>query len=382
MRILIVHSRYLTGDSSGENRVVDDEARLLAEHGHQATVWAPSYDISRGSARGAVEAIWSRRATREVRRLMHTFRPDVVHVHNLFPALSPAVLRASARHCPVVMTLHNFRLVCLPATLLRDNRICEDCVGHLPLRGVVHACYRESRAASAVLATSLSIHRAVHSLSHVSLFAPVSAFVGDKLRESGVLHERVRVKPNFAWPTDRRVGPGEYFLTLGRLSPEKGIDQIVRNLPPGARLLVVGDGPQKGQLASLAGPGVEFRPAVAGSEVPALLRGARALVVPSRCYEGQPRVILEAFAAGVPVLASHLGGLPDLVEDQVNGFLVGADNGTSWRLAAERLTDDETSARLGHAAYRAWQRRFTPEQALSNIEDLYAEAQALQRNAR
>jgi glycosyltransferase involved in cell wall biosynthesis len=220
------------------------------------------------------------------------------------------------------------------------------------------------------------MHRAAASFSRVSLFVSVSEFVRDTLKRAGVVDERTRVKPNFAWPVHRRVGPGEYFLTLGRLSPEKGLDVVVGNLPPATRLLVVGDGPEGARLRSLATPGVEFRAAVPGSQVPALLRKARGLLVPSRCYEGQPRVVLEAFAAGVPVVASDLGGLPELVQDGENGFLVEPRDDRGWLHAIERLMQDAVSSELGFGAHQSWERLFTPAQALRNCESIYNEALA------
>ncbi len=159
MRVLVLHSRYPTGTSSGENRVVDDEVELLRAAGHEVRLWSPSPEDGGGTSRlrlGA-RAVWSRPAVREVERLAAELRPDVVHVHNLYPLLSPAVLRTAA--APVVMTLHNYRLLCLPATFLRDGRTCEDCLGALPWRGVVHRCYRGSAAGSASLAASLGMHR-------------------------------------------------------------------------------------------------------------------------------------------------------------------------------------------------------------------------------
>ena len=151
MRILVLHSRYLSGQTSGENRVVEDEVELLSEAGHDVQVWSPSPSPSPselstlGLARLGVGAVWSRAAVKEVRRLMRRQRTEIVHCHNLFPMLSPAVLSAAAAEgASVVMTLHNYRLFCLPATFLRDGRICEDCLGHIPWRGVMHRCYRDS----------------------------------------------------------------------------------------------------------------------------------------------------------------------------------------------------------------------------------------------
>jgi hypothetical protein len=153
LRILILHSRYLSGDASGENRVVEDEYRLLKEGGHDVLLWQPSPTDVRGLGllRTSASAIWSRSAAQQVVNLVREHRSDVVHIHNLIPALSPAVIRGvAAEGIPVVVTLHNYRYMCLPATFLRDDRICEDCLGHVPWRGVYHRCYRGSALASYV----------------------------------------------------------------------------------------------------------------------------------------------------------------------------------------------------------------------------------------
>lgn len=376
MRILVLHSRYLSDAASGENRVVDDEIRLLREAGHEVSEWRPSVEPDSSALTLTVDAIWSRSATREVRRLVDERRPDVVHVHSLYPRLSPAILRALPRALPIVMTLHNFRLMCLPATYLRDGAICEDCAGKLPWRGVVHACYRNSRAASAVLGASLAVHRTVGTFERVQHFLAVSRFVLDKHVEAGLDAGRLVVKSNFAWPTAPRAGAGGPLLFVGRVAPEKGLATILRVLPPALEILVVGDGSERARLEREAGAGVTFVGQVDASEVPGLLRRARALVVPSLWYEGQPRVIVEAFAAGVPVLASRIGGLPELVEEGVNGHLVEPGDEEMWRAAFERVSDDEHSQRLGDGALATWQRRFTPAVALAELEETYRDAVA------
>ena len=227
MRVLVLHSRYLSGTSSGENRVVEDEVELLRSAGHEVRLWAPSPEDAGGTSRlrlGA-RAVWSRPAVREVERLAAELRPEVVHAHNLYPMLSPAVLRTAA--APVVVTLHNYRLLCLPATFLRNERTCEDCLGALPWRGVVHRCYRGSAAGSAALAASLGVHRRAGTFRHVAAFLAVSEFVRQKHVEAGMDAARIRVKPNFVAPMPRREGPGRDFLYLGRLSAEKGLDRLV-----------------------------------------------------------------------------------------------------------------------------------------------------------
>jgi glycosyltransferase involved in cell wall biosynthesis len=378
MKVLILHSRYLSGHASGENAVVHDEARLLADHGHDVQVWTPSpTPTSRVELLGtAARAVWSRDATAEVSQRIRRFGPDVVHVHNLFPMLSPAVLRASREWgAPTLMTLHNYRLMCLPATFLRDGLICEDCLGRTPWPGVVHRCFRDSLAGSGVLAASLSLHRALGTFDRVSLYLPVGDFVLRKYVEAGFPPERFRVKSNFVHPTSRREGPGDYFLFLGRLSEEKGVHTLLEAWGDiTARLLIVGDGPQMQQLRQAAPKNVEFTGMADPSEVPDILRGARAVLLPSTWYEAQPRVILEAYAAEVPVLASRIGGLSDLVEDGGSGLLVAAHDPTAWSRAVTYLNDDSESRRLGQGAYRLWQQRYSPQEGLKGLEAAYREA--------
>jgi glycosyltransferase involved in cell wall biosynthesis len=383
MRVLILHSRYLSGPASGENRVVDDEVSLLRAGGHEVHVWQPSHEPGLGGLRSGARAVWSRSAAQEVVRLVRERAPDVVHCHALYPVLSPAVVRAAAAAGrPVVATLHNFRLLCAPATLLRDGRICEDCVGKVPWRAVVHRCYRSSTLASGALALSLTAHRTAGTFQRIALYLAVNHLLRDRHLALGISPERIRVKRNFCGPADARAGPGETFVYLGRLSVEKGVDVLMRawsrDLPD---LHIVGDGPARASLERLAAPNVTFAGVRDPNELPDLLRRARALLVPSRWYEGSPRAILEAFAAGVPVVASRIGALPELVEDGTNGFLVAANDADGWRYAARRLLDDGESERLGAGALASWHTRFTPEHALSELERAYEDAVAI-RTAR
>lgn len=368
--VLIIHSRYLSGSASGENRVVEDESRLLTEGGHHVDTWTPQYEEA-GAIRAGIGAIWSRRARTETARRASKQQIDVIHAHNLFPMLSPAVLRTDL---PTVMTLHNFRLACLPATLLRAGRTCEDCLGHALWRGVAHGCYRDSRSASSVLATSMTLHRAIRTFDRVDRFVVLSEFQRQKLSLAGLDSERMVVRRNFAWPAERRSGPGEYFLTLGRLSAEKGLDTVVGSWRSPLPLLVVGDGPERARLEEIARPGVEFRGAVEPDEAAGLLRRARALLYPSRWYEGSPRAVIEALAAGVPVIASDIGGLPEHVSHDLSGLLAPVDDADAWVEAVEALADDATSERLGQGAYESWRESFSPEVALSSLEQIYREA--------
>jgi glycosyltransferase involved in cell wall biosynthesis len=382
MNVLVLHSRYLSWIASGENRVVEDETRVLKEAGHEVVVWDPPFaPEAPGRTRRGVEAIWSTDAARHIRGLIRKHRPDVVHAHNIFPTLSPVSLRVAAQEgVAVVMTLHNYRLMCLPGTLLRRGRVCELCVGKPPWRGVRYRCLRGSLPGSTALASSLVLHRRIGSFDEVTLFLAVSEFVASKHIEAGLPTERVKVKRNFAWDGPRRKGAGEYFLFIGRLSSEKGLEGLLRAWTEvEAGLLVVGDGPEAARLRGAAPSRVHFTGALSPHDVPGVLTGARALVVPSQWYEPAPKVVLEAYAAGVPVIASRMGGMTELISDDVSGYLVDPGDTNAWADAARRLEDDATSLRLGEGARRLWQDHYSPDSGLKELEFVYHEAIELNR---
>ena len=374
MRVLVLHSRYASGASSGENRVVEDEVELLRGAGHEVELWAPMPDdATTGSRVGlAVSAVWSRSAVAEVRRRAAEFRPDVIHVHNLFPMLSPAVLRAAG--APVVVTLHNYRLLCLPAVFLRDGRACEDCLGKFPWRGVVHRCYRGSAAGSAALAASLGVHRRAGTFRHVAMFLAVSEFVCRKHIEAGFDPARIRVKPNFGSAQPRREGPGEDFLFLGRLSEEKGLDRLVsiwRDVP--ARLVVVGDGPERARLEALAPDTVEFRGSVPSDRGARVSLRVRARSCCRRSATRAPRARWSRrMPPGVPVVANRYGALPGVVSDGVTGLLVEPGDAAGWRSALASVMDDGTSQRLGEGAFAAWRTGYSPKRGIADLEAAYA----------
>jgi glycosyltransferase involved in cell wall biosynthesis len=206
----------------------------------------------------------------------------------------------------------------------------------------------------------------------------VSPFVRRKHIEAGVAPDRITVKSNFAWPAPRRDGPGDHFLFLGRLSPEKGVDTLLETWRDvSGRLLIVGDGPDAARLRASAPPGIEFIGQVEAARVPELIREARAVLLPSIWYEAQPRVILESFACGVPVIASDIGGLADDVTDHVSGRTLPPQDVSAWSGAIRSLADDEESTRLGEGAFAAWSDRFSPGRAIGDLEAAYERALAM-----
>ena len=379
MRVLQVHNRYRF--PGGEDSVVEDELELLRDRGHevQQVIFANPDDLARSSA-GLAISPWNSTSRGRVAAALRDFRPDVMHVHNTWFRATPAVFRAKPG-VPTVMSLHNFRLLCANALLFRSGAPCTDCVGKGPGRGVAHRCYRSSLVPSLAAAATISLHRAVDTWSLVDRFIVLTEFARDMHVQGGLDASRISVRPNFAEDPGHRPQPpssSDDVLYVGRLSIEKGVDTVIEAWQRGQvddlRLLVIGDGPERARLESIGAANVEFRGHVDREEVADLMLGARALLLPSRCFEGQPRVLLEAMGSGLPVVVSDLGGLAETVEDGRVGLLVAMDDVEAWGRIATALRDDAQVDRLGVLARQHYEKRHTPAMAAQNLETTYREA--------
>lgn len=382
MRVLIAHNAYQ--QRGGEDVVAEAEGELLRAHGHEVLLYTRHNDelAQMGRLQAAAGTLWSRRSAREVRALIAEQRPDVVHVHNSFPLISPS-LHAAAHDAgvPVVQTLHNFRLLCPQAMLLREGRVCEDCVGRAPLPGVRHGCYRGSHAQSGVLAGMLLLHRALGTWqTKVARYIALNSFCRDKFIEGGLPAARIAIKPNFVDLPMPPAQPRSGLLYVGRLAPEKGIATLAQaalQLPPGS-LRVAGTGPELERLQGL--PAVTLLGALNGAQVADEMARAAALVMPSLWYENFPRTLVEAYACGLPVLASRLGALATLVEHERTGLLVAPGDAAAWAQAMRRVLDDGTQlAAMGHAARALYEREYTAEANHRTLLAIYEEAIAERR---
>src|SRR5579862_3339806 len=231
MKIFSVHNFYQ--QPGGEDQVFALEAELLRSRGHEVVLYEASNDQLKGVNPLVMfgNTIWNRQSYRQLRQLMQKERPAIVHVHNTFSVISPAIYYAArAEGIPVVQTLHNFRLLCPAATLFRDGSPCEDCVGkRIPWPGVAHSCYRGSRMASGATAAMLTTHNCMGTWNKtVSAYIALSDFARNKFIEGGLPAEKVFVKPNFL-QKDPGIGEakGNYALFVGRLTPEKGIETLL-----------------------------------------------------------------------------------------------------------------------------------------------------------
>lgn len=378
-RVLIVHNRYQ--HRGGEDAVVEAESALLREHGHAVELYLRHNDEVEAMPRSrlAADAFWSRRTVDDLEALIRRFRPDVVHVHNSLPLVSPSVYWAAARHrVPVVQTLHNFRLLCPQGLLLREREVCEDCVGRVPWRAAWHRCYRGSVAQSAVVAGTVALHRGIGTWrDKIARYIALNRFCRDKFVEGGLPGERIRIKPNFVdLPAQRAGAPRDGGgLYVGRLATEKGIAVLADalRLYEAPALQVAGGGELAALLTPL--PGVRMLGERPLPEVLGLMQRANWLVVPSIWYENFPRTIVEAFACGLPVIASRLGALEELVEHGETGLLF--EPGSSEDLArCLRWADEHPAemAAMGERARARYERDYTPGANHRTLNRIYEEA--------
>jgi glycosyltransferase involved in cell wall biosynthesis len=390
LRVLVVHNRYRSGQPSGENHVVDQETSLLADAGHHVSVFERrSDDIASMSLldRAAVplRVPWNRAVRAELATLLRTERPDVVHVHNTFPLLSPSVVAACAdARIPAVATLHNYMMVCPTGTLYRDGRVCTDCAGRLPLPALRHGCYRGSRLATVPMAVTMVANR--HRWwSGVGQFFCISEAQRKVLVQAGMPDQRLTVKHNFVADSGGcRAGPGDHVLFLGRLTAEKGIrplmaawDTIAAGGGLGVPLLLAGTGPLQQEVARWARDrdDVRYLGLLSKAECRELTARSAAVVAPSTCMETFGLVVAEAMAAGVPAVAAAHGAFVELVEDGVTGLLhQPGDAGSLAECIRRIVTVPDKNRVMGDAARRRYEQNFTPAVGLERLVSGYETA--------
>ncbi|MFR9795131.1 glycosyltransferase [Streptomyces sp. MS06] len=390
MHVLVVHNRYASAQPSGENKVVDQEVALLRGAGHRVGLFERRSDDIAGRSLPGKAAIpllvpWNPAVRAELAARLRDDRPDVVHVHNVFPLLSPAVLAACAdAGVPAVATLHNYTQVCPPGTLQRDGRPCTECVGSSPLPAVRHGCYRNSRLATVPLAVSLSVNRR-RWWTGVERFFCISAAQREVLVRAGMPAGRLALKHNFVPEPDVvRTGAGEHLLYLGRLAEAKGVrllmaawDEVAAGGGVGVPLVVAGTGPLEGEVAAWAAGRDDVR--YVGLYDPAQCRQALAravaVVAPSTWLEAFGLVVVEAMAAGVPAVAAGHGAFVELVEDGVTGLLHRPGEPASLASCLRRITAGRARNReMGVAARRRYEQDFSPAVGLERLVEGYRAA--------
>jgi len=383
--ILLVHNTYRR--AGGEDQVFEAEVSLLRSKGHRVVEYRRSNSELDHTPKttAATETIWSRRSERELSRLIEETSPDVAHFHNTFLRISPAAYYAcSRRGIPVVQTLHNYRLTCPAASHFRDGRPCDDCLGlRFPWPAIIHRCYHHSAAQSAVVASMVALHRALGTWRHtVQRYVTLSSFMREWMIRGGYPADRLMVKPNFL-SADPGAGSRTegYALYIGRLSPEKGIKTLMQawedsDMPP---LKIIGDGPLenfvRNKVEVQSTPAIEFLGRLAHDEVLAYMKKAKFLVFPSEWFEGFPMVLLEAAACALPILATRIGSIPEIVQHAKSGMLFPPGNVLALRKLAKWF--DQNAARrteMAEFTRKNYLQSYTAEKNYAQLLEIYRQA--------
>jgi glycosyltransferase involved in cell wall biosynthesis len=387
MKVLLCHNYYR--HPGGEDSAYLAERDLLAHFGHQVLEYVRRNEeirvdgfLSKTSL--GFQSIWADQSMRDIRDLLRRERPDIVHFHNIFPLISPgAYYPCRDAGVPVIQTLQNYRLACPAGSLYRSGRNCRECLDHSLWRGVLHKCYRQSRPATATAALMLAFHRWRQTWTEmVDRYIVATRFVRDRLVEAGLPAEKITVKTNFIYPDPGlRTGTGEYALSVSRLVPEKGIRTLLeafRRLPYTIPLRIVGDGPLRSELEEKKNrenlSNICFEGWLPRQRELEMIAGARFLICPSEWFEPFGMTIIEAFACGVPVIASRLGGPSEIVEDARTGMHFTA--GDSDDLAAKIQWAWEHNRELevmGKAARAEYDAKYAAERNYQLLMQIYDE---------
>jgi glycosyltransferase involved in cell wall biosynthesis len=385
LKILLVHNRYqLPG---GEDQVYQRERELLRHYGHEVTEFVrDNREIGQYSPIRkvglALRTTWAWDSYSHVREILRHTKPDVAHFHNTFPLISPAAYYAcSAANVPVVQTLHNPRLLCPAATLFRDGKLCEDCVGRsFAMPAVRHACYQQSRAASAVVSAMLFAHRSVGTWTRrVDRYIVATDFYRQKFVSSGIPSEKIAVKPHFV-DTDPGVTEQNenYALFVGRLAPEKGVITLLNawKKVPSIPLRIRGEGPLAeavSRASAQPGANITLLPRLTRAALFKLIGGATFVVWPSvGHYETFGLIAIEAFACGVPVVASRCGVMQEIVADGRTGlhFTAGDSDDLARKVEWAASHPDEIR-KMGRSARAEYEQKYRAEQNYEVLSTIY-----------
>lgn len=381
MRILAVHNYYK--EPGGERRVFQEESDLLTSYGHDVRRYTANNDEidDIDPLTLAKRTIWNSEVYRELGGVIRDVRPDVMHVHNTVPVLSPAVYHAAHDEgVAVVQTLHNYRLMCPAGVFFRDGQVCEDCMGKtFAWPAILHGCYRNDRAASSVLAAMVTAHEAVDTWkTKVDRYIALTEFARSKFTDGRLPAEKVVTKPNFVYPDPGiRDSAGNYALFVGRVAKGKGVLTLAkawRQVGSGLPLKLVGDGPLLPELKrdNHSPPHVRFLGRRPSEEVFDLMGKARVVIVPSQWYETFGRVVAEAFAVGTPVIVSNIGAIAELVDHGRTGRLF--DPGCPEHLAEQvdwMRRHPGRTAQMGAEARREYEKFYAADRNYEMLMDIY-----------
>jgi glycosyltransferase involved in cell wall biosynthesis len=381
LHILAVHNRYQI--SGGEDQSHAAEIHMLRNNGiivdeyiedNQKISYLNRFDL-------AIRTIWSTETYVKIQQILAVTKYDLIVIQNFFPLISPSIYYAAKKYnVPCIQYLRNYRLFCLNGILFRDNRICEDCLKKpIPWPGILHRCYRNQYDASGVVAAMLVFHRIMGTWqTKVNRYIALTEFARSKFIEGGIHPELIAVKPNFIYPDPvPGDGAGDYALFVGRLSFEKGVNILLNawnllDIP--IKLKIIGEEDPNRIILKNASKNeqIQFIGKKTSREVLDEIGNAKCVILPSLIFEGFPRVIIESFSKGTPVIVSDLTSLSELVTNGFNGLLFKTGNSTDladkvmWMCQnPEKLKEMRLNAR------KEYEEKYTSELNLKFFMDIY-----------
>jgi glycosyltransferase involved in cell wall biosynthesis len=331
LKILFIHNRYK--QYGGEDVAVELETSILIRRGHDVkTIFFDNKAIDGFFSKigAAFGSVYNFSSAKQVSVSIEQFKPDIIHIHNLFFIASPSILyAASKKNIPVVLTLHNYRLICANALLMREGEICELCVNKkFPFSGIKYRCYRNSSAESAVVTSITGIHKFLNTWKNkIHTYITLNEFSRSKLLHSSldIPPNKMITKPNFVPdPGEANMQRDNFFLFAGRIVKEKGVHVLAKAFAtmPENKIVIIGEGPELKNLQNEFKnfSNITFTGRLEKQKVNDYMKRCKAFICPSIWYEGAPLTIIEAFATGTPVIASRLGSMAETITDGFNGL--------------------------------------------------------------
>jgi glycosyltransferase involved in cell wall biosynthesis len=382
-KILMAHNFYQI--PGGEEESFRSELAMLKSNGHEVVTYIRSNDNIKvdgilNKIKLARDTVWADDSYQAITRLIGEHKPQIAHFQNIFPLISPSVYYACRdMEVPVVQSLRNYRLMCPNAFFLRNDQVCEDCAGRFfAWPGILHACYRKSRLQTAVVAGMLSYHRLIKTWeSQVSLYIALTEFSRSKFIQSGISPEKIVVKPNYIPDPEPGMYPGEFAVYVGRLSREKGIEVLLESWKslPDVPLKIIGGGPMEYEVKNFIRDNrlnIEWLGRLQNAEAMEVIKRSRFLVFPSLLYETFGRTIVEAFAAGKPVIGSGHGTPAELIQEGETGLLFTPGDPDDMRKKISRLWNSEALAdQMGRHARSVYEDKYTAGRNYAQLIDIY-----------
>lgn len=383
-KVLMAHNYYQV--PGGEDTVFHNEVNMLEKNGHKVIKYTRHNDEIKGGVLSklklGIDTIFSFKTYKEVKKLIDENDIDVVHVHNTLPLISPSIYYAArSKKVPVVQTIHNFRLLCPGATFTRNGEICEDCVSKGLEQSLKHKCYRGSLAQTFIMYAMLKFHRIIGTYNKIN-YITLTNFNKNKLLNLVKDESKIYVKPNFVEKRDKvETVLEDYFVYIGRLDEIKGINFLIeawKEIDENIDLYVIGTGQEEEKVKKFIEENniknIKLLGFMQREEAFEIIQKSRAIIVPSKWYEGFPMTIAESFSLGIPVIGSKVGNIQSIIGDKYNGVLFNLNNREELKDVVENIFyNKQKNKLLGENAYKEFKVKYTDIENYKNLKEIYTE---------